>query len=246
MSGNLTINRPKNPKSQKSKSHSYDLRSRTIQPTNFLGEKTVTKTSKNLKNPKFPKVPVFSTEKMSKKDARDAFSKSIKQRLVDLKMEQTLIKNEIKELETRQNRKDLKKNQQNQKNKKVDLENWTFKSHKVRTVHFDERTYSDGTKCKTPRVVTIVWTHNRATGFTRYGAVQWTQGPGRDVFDKCTQRKFATTRYLHNPVMVKFDPIPKTVYEVQNCLRWGLYDLGVSSTSKTYIKWKRTNSYKKK
>lgn len=151
-------------------------------------------------------------------------------------------------------------------------DNWKYKNDVVRTTHFDERVLANGNTPDVPRMVTIVWSHNRDTGMTRYGAVVWSSNPGslsslfifvssvlanprhrrsapgisatsENECDKKTQRKYALERYNDCPVLVRLDPVPKTNYDVQTALRMAVHDMGVSSASKTYQRWlKKTQS----
>jgi hypothetical protein len=121
-------------------------------------------------------------------------------------------------------------------------DDWKYKNNVVRTVHFDERVLANGNVPDVPRVVTIVWTHNRSNGVTRYGAVVWSSNRNMNSsseheFDKHLQRQYAYQRYSSSPILVKLDPVPKTNYDVQTCLRKAVHDIGVSSKSKTYQKW---------
>lgn len=206
----------------------------------YFGEKNVVPTppkkKENLKN-YISKAPVFCTTNVLDRDARKHFTKSLQQKIDYLHAKQVEISKEINELKDQHKRKE---------EKKLETPNdWTYKNHLVRVTHFDERTTWNGQKTNTPRVVTVVWKHQRQTGSTRYAAVVWTQGPGNDKFDKETQKRFAMKRYTSNPVLVVFKPSPKTLREVSNCLRVAIYEMGVCSTSKTHLKWKHDNLVRK-
>lgn len=102
-------------------------------------------------------------------------------------------------------------------------------------------------------MVTVVWSHDRESGVTRYGASVWTSSHKSDLFDKNEQRTYAKIRYDNAPVIVKMDPVPKTRYlyqlyilniilslffysfELQENIRWCIHKVGVSSKSKKYI-----------
>lgn len=204
----------------------YNLRSSTSSLESSKKLRTKTRKSK-----KSPKIPVFCTTSFSKKDVRDPYIKTIKTQLSDLEEKKSQITNEIARLKV------LEKHQQ--VNRWVRPKNWKYNSRKIRTTHFDERTFSDGRPTNTPRVVSVIWSHDIKTGYTRYGAVQWTQGPDKQMFDKSIQRKYASLRYESNPVLIQFNPVPKNSREMRNCLRWSIHKLGVCSTSKTHYKWKR-------
>lgn len=235
----------------RSSSHTYDLRSKTSIRTHrsksansnktkkkesrkrYLGEKKV------VTIPNKSDIPSFKVKGKSwdytTKNVRENYMdvRTIDEQIAFLEEEKKGIETEIQQLKVL-------------KNKKVDDErpnDWRYKSKTLRTTYFDERQFVDGRTPNTQRVVTVVWTHSRSTGVTRIGAVVWTKGHSSDQYDKYTQRQYATARYSSTPMIIKLDPVPQTVREVENCLRWVVHELGVHSKSKKYVKWmKRVTS----
>lgn len=225
-------NRSKSANSNKKSSKSSKKKS------NYLGEKTffVTVPKVNVQDVHVVSqmVPVFTvkgkdttrTWDYTSKDPRENYMdiRTVDQQISDLQEEKKNIELDIADLQK------LKAVQQ----KDTRPKNWKYKTEALRTTYFDEREFVDGSIPNIPRVVTVVWSYNRKTAIARIGAVQWTKGYSNDQFDKYAQRQFATQRYSSVPIIVKLKPAPKTHYEVQNCLRWIVHDLGVTSTSRQY------------
>jgi hypothetical protein len=194
----------------------------------YLREKTV---------PLTKTIPVYSTKNVS--DPRELYvdTRTDGELLAELEAEQKAVYQEFQvQIDA------LKRRIEQNKRVSTRPDDWKYKSKTLRTTYFDERKFVDGRVPNVPRVVTVVFTHDRDNGVTRFGAVQWTPGHPGDEFNRYEQRMIATKRYSSSPIIVRLEPIPKTVYEVQCCLRWMIHELGVQSYSKAFERWaKRQN-----
>lgn len=116
-------------------------------------------------------------------------------------------------------------------------------SELVRVVRFDERTRR-GEPVALPRVVTVMFTHNRDTGVTKYGAVVWSQVHKGDEYNKKQELSYARARFEQAPVFVKLDPVPLSNAQLLLNLRSCVYRLGVSSNSRKYSDFSRIEEIK--
>ena len=187
-------------------------------------------------------IPTWNVKRIDKRTGREHDYSQFDPRepFVDTRTDSELLKDMQRECVDMQLKIDtLKKRIANNTRHSKRPEDWEYKPNKLRTTYFDERVFVDGRVPKIPRVVTVVWAHNRKTGVTRYGAVQWTQGYAGEIHDKYQQRLIATKRYNSIPVVVTMTPVPKSIYEVQCCLRWMIHEVGVDCQSHIYKKWSK-------
>lgn len=173
------------------------------------------------------------------KDAREPFLHKKKKPTTEEEMQK--LKAELKVIQGKIEALKLKSKAQSQKKKNTCLRplNWTYDSNYIRHRCFDERVKRNGQPAANPRVVVIVYTHNRDNGVTNYAATIWTQGHRSDMFNKAEQIKIATDRLTQAPITLRMHPVPKSNAEVENCLRWAVHEYGVTSDSHKFMAFKR-------